>query len=136
LSDFIGTFIIGENKIVCRQYDKELRGIPPGRWDVLEATPYVWKLVAPGYGAGENRGGGPVYLSKERYGRSLPREFVPEPRASVDLVRQVLSLGGDGQERLDDALRVYLNRQRVIAEWAQAVHLDGHDSPGVIMEHD
>lgn len=114
---FVGTFIIGRNDIVCWHDARvELESIPPGRYDVTEATAFTWKLV--------EESGQALYLSKEKYGKGLPREFVREPRVPTDLMRQIMALGGFAQEHLDAAVRLYLDRTRVLAEWAQAAHLD------------
>lgn len=114
---FIGTFFIGRNNIVCWHDARvELESIPPGRYDVMEQTAFTWKLV--------EESGHVLYLSKEKYGKDLPREFVREPKVPTDMMRQIMALGGSPQENLDAALRLYLNRQRVLAEWAQAAHLE------------
>jgi hypothetical protein len=73
---YLGSFLIGENKIQYGQDFSYYRGIPVGRWDVFEMSG-VWKLVAPGYGEVSNYGNGALLVSKE--GReTLPPEFQPD----------------------------------------------------------
>jgi hypothetical protein len=59
-----------------------------------------------------------------------------EAQAIQAQVDRLLALGGDKLVHLQAAVSEYLRRQQVLAEWAQAQHIDDHDSPGVIIPVD
>lgn len=73
---YLGSFVVGENKILFGQDFSWYLGIPTGRWDVFETLGH-WTLVAPGYGEMLNYGNGALLVSRE--GReTLPPEFQPD----------------------------------------------------------
>lgn len=53
---------------------------------------------------------------------------------STEHLEAIDRLGGDRSEHLAAAVQQYLERQRVLREWAEAAHLDQEDGIGVIPE--
>jgi len=59
-----------------------------------------------------------------------------ESEAIQEQADRMLVLAGDKLVHLQAAVSEYLRRQQVLAEWAQARHIDDHFSPGVIVPVD
>lgn len=73
----------------------------------------------------------------EKKGTAAYLPFKSGERETIETqVARLNDLGGDRLEHLAAAIGQYLRRQQVLEEWAQAQHIDNHDSPGVIQAID